>query len=105
MPFITVRISPTNDSEDCSPFYITCIHLNYRDEKIRLHEIESIKKKLDTFLPVKSSQIWTGDFNALTKEDYAEDEWERITNVRKKNQWESPKIDLTKKVNMKVVLL
>ena len=70
-----------------------------------MSKIESIKKKLDNFLPVKSSQIWTGDFNALTKGDYAEDEWERITNVRKKNQWESPKTDLTKKVYIKIVLL
>ena len=45
---------------------------------IRLKEIEGIKKKLDTFLPAESSQIWTGDFNALTKEDYRETEWEMI---------------------------
>ena len=98
LPFITIGISPTIDFEDSYPIYISCLHLNYRDEVLRLREIEAIKKKLDTFLPAKSSQIWTGDFNALTKEDYAEADWEKIANVRKKNNWESPQIDVTKKV-------
>jgi len=98
LPFITIGISSKNDSEDAYPIYVTCIHLNYKDETIRLKEIESIKKKLDTFLPEESSQIWTGDFNELTKEDYTETEWEMIASVRKKNNWESPQTNVTRKV-------
>lgn len=65
---------------------------------IRLKEIEAIKKKLDSFLPNPNSQIWAGDFNALTQEDYTEEEWEKIADIRKQNQWESPQIDVTKRV-------
>ena len=77
--------------------------MNYKDETIRLKEIESIKEKLDTFLSAESSQIWTGDFNALTKEDYAETEWEMIASVRKKNNWESPQTNVTKKVKLRYI--
>ena len=81
---------------------MTCVHLNYRDEPIRLKEIQSIKNKLDTIIPVNEGieplHIWTGDFNALTKEDYTSDEWQTITTIRKQNNWESPQVDVIKKV-------
>ena len=74
--------------------------MNYKDEPVRLIEIEGIKKKLDTFLPAENPQIWTGDFNSLTREDYAETEWEVITNVRQKNNWESPQTNVGRKVKL-----
>jgi hypothetical protein len=46
-----------------------------------------------------SPQIWTGDFNALTRDDYTDEFWqEAVVNVRERNSWETPKTDLTKKV-------
>ena len=45
-------------------------------------------------------QIWTGDFNALSKEDYSEEQWNNITGIRKQNRWELPKTDLTKKATL-----
>ena len=69
---------------------------------MRLKEIQSIKSKLDKILPaienLKPLHIWTGDFNALTKEDYTADEWQNITTIRKQNHWEIPQIDVTNKV-------
>ena len=53
-------------------------------------------------MPIENCQVWTGDFNALTRKDYSKKEWEAIANVRKKNNWESPQIDLTKKVIINV---
>ena len=43
-------------------------------------------------------QIWTGDFNALTREDYSDSVWEDISNVRHVNSWESPQVKLTNKI-------
>ena len=45
-----------------------------------------------------SLQIWTGDFNSLTREDYSEIQWKEITSIRQLNKWEKPKTDLTTKV-------
>ena len=39
-------------------------------------------------------QIWTGDFNSLTKEDYTEQGWEEGTRVRRNNRWELPKTEV-----------
>ena len=44
-------------------------------------------------------QIWTGDFNALTREDYTDEKWNHITGVRKQNGWELPKTELTTQVS------
>jgi predicted secreted protein len=44
-------------------------------------------------------QIWTGDFNALTREDYTNEQWNHITGVRKQNGWELPKTELTTQVS------
>lgn len=45
-------------------------------------------------------QIWAGDFNALTKEDYDTDRWNHIATVRETNSWESPRTELTNKVSL-----
>ena len=39
-------------------------------------------------------QIWCGDFNALTREDYSEAEWNRVGRVRAANNWESPRTEV-----------
>ena len=44
--------------------------LDHRTEPTRLIEIEAIKNFLDPVFASDSPQIWTGDFNALTREDY-----------------------------------
>ena len=82
---------------------MTCLHLDYRDETIRLKEIRTIKQKLDSLLPqpetiASSMHIWAGDFNALTKENYDDNQWSQITKVRLDNNWESPQKDLMQEV-------
>ena len=47
-----------------------------------------------------AKQIWTGDFNALTKEDYIEEGWTQVYNIRQRNSWELPQTDLTAKVEV-----
>ena len=79
-------------------FVITCMHLNHRTETTRLNEIVSIRNSLNDIFEKNTPQIWTGDFNALTKEDYSSDHWNEITEVRAKDNWELPQTDLTEKI-------
>lgn len=91
--FLTAEI----DLKTCTVF-VTCVHLYHRTEPRRMREISAIQKHLAQLFLDDQCQIWTGDFNALTKEDYDEEEWENITCVRKRNSWELPQTDLTTKV-------
>ncbi len=74
--------------------------LDYRVEPGRLEELKEMKHKMSELLDSMSDKylIWTGDFNALTREDYDEHTWQRITNVRAKNMWELPQTELTTEV-------
>ena len=60
--------------------YLTCLHLDHRLESFRLKEIESIRQNLDQVFKANHCQIWTGDFNALTKEDYDTKQWYKKIN-------------------------
>ena len=46
------------------------MHLNHRTETARLKEIVSIRNSLNDIFEKNIQQIWTGDFNALTKGQY-----------------------------------
>ena len=73
--------------------------MDHRREPTRLSEVKGIKNSLEKAkIDNDNCQIWTGDFNALTKEDYKPEEWTEITNVRQKNSWELPKTELTSQV-------
>ena len=94
--FITVEVNLKGGVK----LALTCLHLEHRREPTRLSEIKGIKNALDkaNINHDCDCQIWTGDFNALTKEDYSPEEWAEITNVRQKNSWELPKTELTTQV-------
>ena len=77
---------------------VTGIHLDHRTEPKRLWEIKDIRKALDTIFEEDRCQIWTGDFNALTIDDYTQDELKEIAKIREQNSWEAPKSELTKKI-------
>jgi hypothetical protein len=47
-------------------------------------------------IPRGVPQFICGDFNALTLEDYSEDELDEVTRVRKIGRWEAPKEKITK---------
>lgn len=79
---------------------IQCLFADYRNEPLRLTELDEMTKKLSDLFSSDSHQIWTGDFNALTREDYDESTWEEIATVRRNNSWESPKTELTEKVQL-----
>ncbi len=66
---------------------------------MRLEEASVIRQITEDLFSKDACQIWTGDFNALTREDYDTKVWQEIASVRERNSWESPKTDLTTKVS------
>lgn len=78
--------------------FVTNVHLNYIDEKIRNEEIDDILDKINTYTHEYPS-ILLGDFNSLTRSDYTVKEWSDIFKVRKYGQWELPVHELTDKLN------
>jgi endonuclease/exonuclease/phosphatase family metal-dependent hydrolase len=78
--------------------YLTCLHLDHRKEPTRLEQIRAIRQELDNIFTSDHCQIWTGDYNALTKEDYTGQNWQNITDIRARNGWELPQIDVTSRM-------
>lgn len=77
--------------------YVT--HLDHKDEDIRLKQTRKlydiINEERRTLYNGKNFMHFiTGDFNALCREDYSYEEWQDIANIRKQNNWESPKTDV-----------
>lgn len=92
--YVTAEIGLDN----CSKFYLTCLHLYHRTEPVRLDEIRSLHTELSELFSNQKGQIWTGDFNALTREDYSDQYWHDIDQVRRRNEWEPPLVELTGQV-------
>ena len=108
--FCVAEIQPTGSAKSV---FVTSLHLNHRTEPFRLNEIDLIHQVLANALTEEDHkageasdrpmQIWTGDFNALTREDYNDQEWDEISAVRQQNHWESPKVALTNKVRFSIL--
>ena len=98
------------------PLFLTCAHLgetdlvrlslttpvsntDYRNEPLRHRELNEMSFKLSDLLEGGRDQIWCGDFNALTREDYDQKTWDEIAAVRRNNRWESPQTGLTSRVS------
>ena len=79
---------------------MTTYFLDYRTEPLRHAELKEATTKLKDLFSKRKHQIWTGDFNALTKSDYDEPTWNEIARIRKKNNWESPQTSLTTEVKI-----
>jgi len=74
---------------------IICVHLDYKHEPIRIKQMKTIMKNRNIN---NTSLILLGDFNALTKNDYSNYEWDRISSIRKSNKWEQPVDELTTQI-------
>ena len=42
-------------------------------------------------------QLWLGDFNALTREDYTQKQWNAIAAERSKSYWEEPRTEVSQR--------
>ena len=47
-------------------------------------------------------QLWLGDFNALTREDYTQKQWEAIAAERSKSYWEEPRTEVSQRISRKI---
>lgn len=77
---------------------IVNLHLNYKNENIRLKELNDILKKAKLHTDNYQS-ILLGDFNALTRKDYDQKKWNDIYKIRKNGNWELPVHELTDNIN------
>ena len=93
--YVTAKIMIDPSAE---PVFVTNCHLHYKTEPIRLRELDTIEKNLKTLFDERVAQIWTGDFNSLTREDYDDETWEDIARVRRENNWEPPKVAITNQI-------
>ena len=69
--------------------------MDHTNEPCRISEIRVLRKHLESVFKENQCQIWAGDFNALCQEDYQDNEWQKIVQIRKENSWEAPKTALT----------
>ncbi len=67
-------------------------------EPLRLTELEDIRRRLSDLFEDEHHQIWAGDFNALTRTDYSDAQWQEVCDVRRRNRWEAPCVDVTARV-------
>lgn len=72
-------------------FFVT--HLDHVSEKQRLKEWNTFLQKASTHFALGVTFL-LGDFNALKRTDYSDQEWRAITDVRINNRWEKPETDL-----------
>jgi len=96
--FVTSHIKFTDNVD----FYISCLHLNHELETIRLNEITKMESSLKTLFDKNAAQMWVGDFNAVTRTDYREEEWTDIARVRQQGDWEAPVSQLTDHITGKL---
>ena len=76
---VAAKISP---DPDCEPVFVTCCHLHYKAEPTRMAEVAWMEDDLKQLFTDNCCQIWTGDFNSLTREDYDDVTWESIAKIR-----------------------
>jgi len=89
--FVTARIQVGEERV----LAVTCIHLDHKLEPRRMNEVATIQENLAGLFKRGEAQVWTGDFNALTREDYTDAGWARVAEVRARGSWEKPQTDVT----------
>ncbi len=83
-----VWLSKTNKPKEIIRIIVT--HLDHKTENQRMKELEVLQKIMPS-----EPHILLGDLNSLTRSDYTNTEWQRISEVRAKNDWEGPKTNVT----------
>jgi len=77
------------------------LHPDCEDEDTRMQEFKAWEEKAEKTLSKESPQLWLGDFNALTREDYTQKQWDEITAERAKSYWEEPRTELMDQLRAK----
>lgn len=76
---------------------VVCLYLDYLTEKRRMKQLTALWKALPRVEESSAiGRIILGDFNALNVGDYSKEELEKIAKVRAENNWEEPKMEVTR---------
>jgi endonuclease/exonuclease/phosphatase family metal-dependent hydrolase len=67
-------------------------HLDHISEDVRLKQLDTVLRFCQEF---RKPHILMGDFNALTREDYTDDEWQELVEERRCRRWELPEHKVT----------
>jgi len=78
---------------------IYCTHLDVGSERKRIQQLDQLLEKIQSSDYAEFGHLLVGDFNALCREDYDEDQWNKLVSIRAKNRWEPPKSLLTKRLS------
>lgn len=67
---------------------IVCTHLDHKYEKRRMEQLRCLDAHMD-------ADIFVGDLNSLQTSDYSKEQLKKITDERRKDNWELPLNDVT----------
>jgi len=62
---------------------VCCTHLDHRDERARLHQLEQLRECLP-HNPETTPLVLLGDFNSIRRADYDDAEWRKIVDGRER---------------------
>ena len=102
--YLTARVSREDSTETL--FYLTCIHLVPKYPQLRQEDIQRISEDLDPLIKTSQPQLWMGDFNTLSREDYSDQEWNNIVRIRQDNGRQAPSskvIEIIEKCGLQVL--
>jgi exonuclease III len=74
--------------------WVHCTHLDHVCESARLQQAAAAAKCISQ-LSGSGAAIFGGDFNALRRADYSQQQWDSIAAVRQEHDWEPPQSTLT----------
>jgi endonuclease/exonuclease/phosphatase family metal-dependent hydrolase len=80
------------------PFRFATVHLNHETEACRLEQWGQLRAVVEAAEPDGVPLLIVGDFNALTRADYTDAQWQNIAAVRRAGDWEEPRTELTSAV-------
>lgn len=81
-------ISVPLENRSVFPLSFAALHLDHIEERDRVVQWEQLQRNLP------NNTILCGDFNALYRDDYSNDKWRDISNVRQRTHWVPPSSDL-----------
>jgi endonuclease/exonuclease/phosphatase family metal-dependent hydrolase len=79
----------TVEHPELGTFSLCATHLDHRDEQARLEQWEGLVSSLEG-----EEFVVAGDFNALNRGDYSEEEWAEIDGGRAQEDWEPARSEL-----------
>ncbi|GIQ86374.1 PGAP2-interacting protein [Kipferlia bialata] len=90
------REREAGSENDCSgKVWVHCTHLDHVSEDARMVQIkEAVESMPSAHAHDSLPAVLVGDFNALLRTDYTDEQWAEIKRIRGQSKWEEPKGDV-----------